>query len=123
MIRFETENGHHEYWYDAGEVAKFLHIKNPATGRIIGRNLFLELLRYNKVLMKDSTMPTQMWINMGLARFHMVNRRYKMYGMPIFSENAIKYLEARVADGRFAIGFEKRKEKKYNCDVKLEDVC
>ena len=123
MIRFEDDNKHSVYWYDSADVAKFLNIRNPNTKRIVGRNLFMQFLRYNGVLLKDSNQPNQMWINLGLAKFHMVTKRYKVYGIPIFSETAISYIENRIVDGRLMIGFEKRLIKEHESVKEISEVC
>lgn len=121
MIRFETELGGSEYWYEASEVAKYVNITNPHTGRKIGRNHFLQLLRFNRYVVKDSNQPTQAMINMNLIKFHMVKRRYKRFGMPIFHERSLEYFKQRVMDGRIQIGFEKIR--KSSCVKQLDDVC
>ena len=120
MVRFEDENGHSHYWYDASDVAKHLKLERQ-DGKILGRNLFSEFLRFNGVLLKDSTQPKQSWIDMGLARYHMVNRRYRLYGMTLFSDKGIAFIERKVATGSFQIGFEKRKKTDSNI-VNPEDV-
>lgn len=119
MIRFETENGHHEYWYDAGDVAKYLNIKDGK--RIVGRNKFLQLLRANGCIMKDSNQPSQAWIQLGLAKYHMVERRFKKYGMTIFSEKSLGYIKNKIDSQAFEITFVKRIEK--HKTVKLEEIC
>jgi len=121
MIRFTDENQHSIYWYDAADVAKYLNIRDTATNRIVGRNKFLQLLRANGCLMRDSNQPTQHWIQLGLARWHMVTRRYKHYGMPIFSDKALAYIENKIKSGVWQIEFQKRIDKYKS--VKLEDVC
>jgi len=122
MIRFETEGGHSEYWYDSADVAKYINMINPSTGRRIGRNLFLELLRHNGYILKDSNQPSQYLVMLDMARWHMVTRRYKRYGMVIFHERAMEYFKERIANGRLAIGFEKRK-KIEDVKLSLDDVC
>ena len=120
MIRFETEGGHGEYWYSASDVAKYINLKNPVTGRCIGRNKFIELLRFNGYVMKESNQPSQYLVALNMARWHMVIRRHKRYGMIIFHERAMEYFKERITNGRFAIGFEKRKKKN---EVVLKDIC
>ena len=122
MIRFEDELGHSEYWYDSGDLAKYIALENPATGRIIGRNLFLQLLRHNGYVMKDSNQPAQYLVVLKMARWHMVTRRYKRYGMIIFHERALEYFKNRIADKRLAIGFEKRKKSEVH-GLSVDDVC
>lgn len=119
MIRFEDKiTGHSTYWYDASDLAKFLMIK--VDGKIIGRNKFLQLLRANGYLMKDSNQPCQAWITMNMARWHVTVKRHKKYGMPIFHERSIAYLQKKIANGDIQLIFEKRKDKHI---VRLQDVC
>jgi len=123
MIRFEDpETGHSEYWYDSADLAKYLNIEDPYTKRKIGRNKFLELLRHNGYILKDSTQPCQYLVMLDMARWHMVERRYKKYGMVIFHERALAYFKNKLDNGRLAIGFEKRKQKDYG-ELKLDDIC
>lgn len=122
MIRFENELGGSEYWYDSADLAKSLNIKNTETGRTIGRNLFIQFLRYNGVIMKTSNQPSQCWILLGLAKFHMVERRFKKYGMTIFSERAFGYIQNKIESGGFAIGFEKRIDRNVNIK-EINEVC
>ena len=122
MIRFEDENGHSEYWYSAADVAKYINMINPENGRVVGRNKFLELLRHNGFVMKDSSQPSQYLVMLNMARWHMVKRRYNMYGMIIFHSRAMEYFKERIANGRLAIGFEKRK-KTEDVGLTIDDVC
>jgi hypothetical protein len=123
MIQYEiidTDTGdiHHEYWYDASDCAKFLMIK--IDGKILGRNKFLQYLRNNKLIMKDSNQPTQQWISLGLARWHSTTKRWKTFGMPLWSERGLNRLKVMVANGDLQPGFEKRREKHV---VLLNDIC
>jgi hypothetical protein len=120
MIRFEDENGHGVYWYDTADVAKAIELR--VNGKIIGRNKFMQYLRFNNVIMKDSNQPKQNMITLGLMRFHMVTRRYKQYGMPLFSDRGIAYIQRRISSGEFQIGFMKRIEK-YKPIKNLNEVC
>ena len=120
MIRFEKPDGHSEYWYDAADVAKAIMLKDG--GKILGRNKFLQFCRFNGMLMADSNQPKQNMITMGLMRFHMVTRRYKMWGMPLWSDRGIAYIENRIANGDWQIGFTKRLVKNVVV-LKLDDVC
>jgi phage antirepressor YoqD-like protein len=118
MIQFEIENGHHETFYDVSDVAKALNLKHE--GKTLGRNKFMELLRYNGYIMSDSNQPKQIAISLGLMRYHMVNRRYKKYGMPLFSEKGLNYLSRKIETGDIQIGFQKKIKRHYT--VKLEDI-
>lgn len=118
MIEFKDSLGHTIYWYDAADISKYLNIKLD-NGRYMGRNKFLQALRFNGYLMKDSNQPTQAMITTGLMRFHMTTKRYKTYGMPLFSDKFIGYIQNRLEDGRFQLQFLKRKEKYF---VNPEDV-
>ena len=121
MIQFETIDGRHEYWYDAADVAKALMLKD-ANGKYLGRNKFLQYCRFNGMIMKDSNQPKQTMITLGLMRYHMVKRRFKMWGMPLWSDRGIAYIQRRVENGEWQLGFEKRVIKQKQT-VKLEDVC
>lgn len=113
MIRFEDpDTGKSEYWYDAADVAKYINIENPETGKIIGRNKFLQMLRYNGYILKDSNQPAQNMIVLNLMRWHMVKRRYYQFGMTIFHERALAYFLNRIEDGRITVAFEKLKDTK-----------
>jgi hypothetical protein len=119
MIEFETPEGKHEYWYDAADCAKALMIRMD--GKVLGRNKFTEFARFNGMLMKDSLQPKQTMITLGLMRFHMVQRRHKRYGMPLWSDRGINYIKRKLDTGDFQLGLEK-KVKKFQT-VKLEDIC
>jgi hypothetical protein len=121
MIQFELPDGRHETWYDAADVSKALMLKNT-NGKILGRNLFLQYCRYNGMIMKDSNQPKQIMITLGLMRFHMVKRRYKMWGMPLWSDRGIAYIQRRIENGEWQLGFEKRIIKQKQV-VKLEEIC
>ena len=120
MIRFEDENGHSIYWYDAADVAKFLNIKDTATKRVVGRNKFIQFLRHNGAIMKDSNQPTQYWIQLGLSRFHRTTKRWKTYGMPLFSDKGIAYIQNKIDSGVWVLDYEKRKMKN---EAVLKDIC
>jgi hypothetical protein len=120
MILFENELGRHDYWYDASDVAKVLMLKDGK--KILGRNKFLQCCRFWGLIMLDSNQPKQSQISLGLMRWHLVNRRYKKVGMPLWSERGIAFIKRRIETQEFQIGFTKRVEKnKYT--VKLSDVC
>lgn len=124
MIRFETIDSttgevHSQYWYDCSDVAKNLAIKDGI--KVLGRNKFMQYLRHNGVLMQDSNQPKQSFITLGLMRYHMVKRRYKMWGMPLFSERGIAFLQRKIDCGDYTIGFMKKINK--NETIKLEDIC
>lgn len=108
----------HEYWYDASDCAKFLMIK--VEGKILGRNLFLQYLRYNKLIMKNSNQPCQQWILLGLARWHNTNKNWKTFGMPLWSERGLNRLKTMIVNNTLQIGFEKRVDKHV---VQLKDIC
>lgn len=55
-------------------------------------------------------------------RFHMVKRRYKMWGMPLWSDRGIAYIQRRIENGEWQMGFEKRIIKQKQV-VKLEEIC
>lgn len=118
MVRFEDPTtGHGSYWYDGSDVAKFLMIKHEK--KYIGRNKLLQLLRFNKILVKHSNQPTQYWINLGLARYHYTTKRYKTYGMVLFSEKGLNRLKVMLENNELQIGFEKISHKLY---VSVNDV-
>jgi hypothetical protein len=119
MVRFEEADGSGVYYYDASEMAKHLHIKDN-TGKILGRNKFLQMLRYNGMLLKHSNEPTGTMITLGIMRYHFTVKRYKNYGFPLFSDKAIGYIQNRLADGRFQVQFLKKKMK---YEVNISDVC
>ena len=123
MIEFEIEGNptHHEYWYDASDVAKFLNIKDTTTNRILGRNKFLQWCRFNGIIMLDSNQPKHSQISLGLMRWHMVKRRYKMWGISLWSDRGIAFIQRRIEKGEFQLGYTKRIEK--HKTVKLEEVC
>ena len=120
MIQFIDELGHSYYMYDASEIAKHLNIKD--NGKPLGRNKFLQYLRFNGVLMLDSNQPKQTMVTLGLMKYHMAKRRYKLFGMPLFSERCIPYFQRKIANGEFQLGFTKRLEK-HKAQVELNDVC
>jgi hypothetical protein len=111
MIEFQTEGNHTEIWYDASETCKYLNIKYD--DKILGRNRFIELLRFNGYVMRDSNQPKQSPITMGLMRFHMVNRKMKKYGMLLFSERGLNYLKRKIETGDIQIGFQKKAKKNH----------
>jgi hypothetical protein len=119
MIGFLDELGHTTYWYDAADVAKALMLKDGK--KILGRNRFIECCRFWGLIMADSTQPKQSQITLGLMRFYLVKRRYKQFGMPLWSDRGIAYIQRRIETGEFQIGYTKRIQK-YKT-VKLEDVC
>ena len=121
MIRFENLLGHSEYWYDGSDVAKAIMLKD-SNGRIMGRNRFLQYLRFNGMLMLDSNQPKQINIQLGLMRWHMAKRKYKQFGMPLFSDRGIAYIQRKIANGDFQMGFTKRVDKHKN-EVNINDVC
>ena len=121
MIQFELPDGRHEYFYDAADVSKTLMLKDT-NGKILGRNKFLQYCRHNGMLMKDSNQPKQNMITLGLMRYHMVKRRFKMWGMPLWSERGINYIQRRIENGEWQMGFEKRIIKQKQV-VKLEEIC
>ena len=122
MIRFEDENQHSIYMYDSSDLAKYIGIRHPITKKPIGRTKFIELLRFNGYVMKDSNQPTQLLVTMGLAVYHMVNRRYKKYGMLLFTERGMNYIKRKVEDGSIQIGFQKKVNKSYDCVKTIDDV-
>jgi len=122
MIEFERQDGHHEIWYDSADLAKYLRIVNPQTGKPCGRNKLLEVLRFNGMIMSDSNQPSQYLVTLNLARWHMVNRRFKRYGMILFHERALEYFRQRIVNGKIQIGFKKRVVKQPHI-VRLEDIC
>lgn len=121
MIQFELPDGRHETWYDAADVSKALMLKNT-NGKILGRNKFLQYCRFNGMIMKDSNQPKQTMITLGLMRYHMVKRRFKMWGMPLWSDRGIAYIQRRIENGEWQMEFEKRIIKQKQV-VKLEEIC
>lgn len=120
MIEFTLADNRHEYWYDASDCAKFLEIKDTTTKRILGRNKFLQYCRFNKIIMIDSNQPKQQMIQLGLMRYHTVTKHWKTYGICLWSERGLNYVKARIADGRYQIGYVKRKDKHTRT---LDEVC
>jgi len=118
MIQFELPDGRHQYWYDAAEVAKHLMIKDDK--KILGRNKFMQYCRHNGVLCKDSNQPKQNLIQLGLMRWHNTNKNWKTFGMPLWSDKGIAYMERRISSGAFSTGYLKRIEK---YSVNIDDVC
>ena len=80
------------------------------------------MLRYNGMVMKDSTQPSQYLINLGLAKWHMVKRRYRQYGMVIFHERCLEYFKQRIESGKIQIGFEKKRQPE-RTGLTIDDVC
>jgi hypothetical protein len=107
--------------YDASDIAKHLNIKD-SNGKPLGRNRFLQYCRFNGMLMLDSNQPKQSMVTLGLMRYHMAKKRYKLHGMPLFSERCIAYIQRKIANGDFQLGFTKRLEKHKAC-VDLNEVC
>jgi len=118
MIKFETENQHSVYFYDCGELAKYLNLKHD--NKSIGKNKMIELLRFNGYVMRDSNQPKQSMVTMEIMRYHLVNRRYKKYGMLLVSERGLNYFKRKVDTSDIQIGFQKKINK--NNFVKLEDI-
>ena len=126
MIEIEIEGGHHEYWYTVAEVAKMLNFTKKdndlkRTKHHIGRNLMFKVLKFNKVLSKKDNSPAQSYINLGLAKLHSTNIRWKRYTLPVFSEKGIEYLKKQFASGKYVVQYEPTVRNKH---VKsLEEVC
>lgn len=120
MIEFLLPDSRHTYMYDASDLAKFLMIRDTQSQKILGRNKLLQCLRFNGVLCKDSNQPNMTMINLGLMHWHTTIKRHKTYGMPLFTDKGVNFIKARFADGRYQIGYEKRREKH---TVKLEEIC
>lgn len=118
MISFEDQYQHHSYWYDAADCSKFLMIRY--NNKIIGRNKFLQLLRYNKIILKDSNQPSQFWINTGLARYHSTQKQWKRFGMCLLSDKGLDMIKSMIREGKLQIGFEKRSNKYLKT---INDVC
>lgn len=120
MITFIDENQHSTSYWDAQEVSKVLGIRDPNTKKILGRNKFLQWCRFNGILLKDSNMPKQSYVTLNLMIYHLAKRRYRRFGMPLWSERGIEYMRKKVQAGEYQFGYEKIDKK--TVVVKLEDI-
>lgn len=106
MIQIEVE-GHTKYYYQVDEVAKTLALRD-SNKKLIGRNRLFRCLRFNKILDKKNA-PYQFFLNMDLAIYHSVNKRWKRYLVPLFSDNGIEYLKERFINGKFIVNVDYQK--------------
>lgn len=98
MIEKTDDVGHTTFWYSCTEVAKIISMRDNS-GKILGRNLFMEMLRQNKVLMSNN-FPYQFYINMGFVTMHCVKKWHNHY-QPVFSEAFIHYVKKKIDSGEF----------------------
>jgi hypothetical protein len=118
-IMVNGNTGHTEYYYSVSDVCKMLGLRD-ASGKLIGRNNMFKVLRYAGVLCQDNT-PKQHFLNMGLAIYHRTIKRYKTYGLPMFSERGVNYLQRQFECGNYQVFYEPTQKKKIT--VNINDVC
>jgi phage antirepressor YoqD-like protein len=101
-------------------VAKTLALRDSQK-KLIGRNRMFRCLRYNKILDKKNA-PYQFYLNMDLAKYHSVNKRYLT---PLFSEAGIDYLNQRFINGKFIVNVDyvKRVTERKKVLRTLDEVC
>jgi hypothetical protein len=114
----DGDTGHTIYYYTVSDVCKMLALRD-AGGKLIGRNTMFKVLRYCGVLCQDNS-PKQSLLNMGLAIYHRTIKRYKTYGVPMFSENGVNYLKRQFEVGNYQVFYEPTKKK---IMVDLNTVC
>jgi phage antirepressor YoqD-like protein len=117
MIQIEREDQHHEYYYGADEVAKMLALKDDK-GKLIGRNKFIEVLRYNKIVVNNNQ-PSQFYLNMGFCILHKTTKSYITFPVIMFSAKGINYLSNGFKSGNYIIGFQKVNKNK----IMITDIC
>ena len=108
-----------EYFYQVQDLCKMLSLKT-GDGKQIGRNRMFKVLRYNGVLCNDNS-PKQSLLNLGLAIYHRTLKRYKSYGVTMFSEKGINYLQRQFETGKFIVFYESTIRKKRIKNI--DEVC
>lgn len=96
MIEKTNEVGHREYWYTTSEVSQIVGMRDDS-GKIIGRNKFIAMLRQNKVL-KENNMPYQYYVSLGFVQMYAA-QKWHLHYMPIFSQTFIEYAKKKVGNG------------------------
>jgi len=107
-----------EYFYQVRDLCKMLRLKD-ASGKLIGQNTMFKVLRYNGVLCADNT-PKQGLLNLGLAIYHRTIKRYKSYGVTMFSEKGVNYIKRQFEIGKFVVYYEPTIRRK---KLTIDDVC
>lgn len=108
MIELISESGHTEYYYTVSETAKLIALSD-SKGKLIGRNKFLSILRYNGLVGMDNT-PSQFILNMGLCKLHSTIKNGKhTFTLIIFSDKGVNYLKNNFKSGRYVIDYKNKK--------------
>lgn len=116
MVEKTDEVGHTTFWYTPSEVAKIIGMKHD--GKVMGRNLFMAMLRQNGVLMSNN-FPYQFYLSMGMATMYCVKKWHNHY-QPVFSETFISYAQKKIASGEWRFVYKKPTFVKN--EVNIDDV-